>query len=319
MISHRHRCIYVKVPKCASTTVLDWFATHGGGRHSFRPWWYGGLLCERIPKVTQAMNLHPDYATFSFVRNPYERFVSVYRYHRLLAQEQSGAAGPHPADYGTFREFAELCRDVLEDFGPLWGTDAHAFFSANGDREYGPGRLKLRHLGSLVGHARRQTDFLPDCNAERLFGVARANGDPLSFLGRVENMDADFERMRRGLGLPRFVLGHRNVSAPGAGRDRLWACRYDQATRRLVEDIYAADLDFIGCGFDDGRDSVAVALPTRPAGSKRRLRRRGPRTWPARVSRWLWALEIRLEACIRSPAPLRRMLRPLKRLRGLPT
>ena len=37
MISHRHRCIYVKVPKCAGTSVLDWFVTHGGGRHSFRP------------------------------------------------------------------------------------------------------------------------------------------------------------------------------------------------------------------------------------------------------------------------------------------
>jgi hypothetical protein len=43
------------------------------------------------------------------------------------------------------------------------------------------------------------------------------------------------------------------------------------------------------------------------------------RIWLARVFRRLWALEIRLEEHIRASATLRRMLRPLKRLRGLPT
>ena len=36
VISHRHRCIYVKFPKCASTSVPEWFAAHGGGGPSFR-------------------------------------------------------------------------------------------------------------------------------------------------------------------------------------------------------------------------------------------------------------------------------------------
>ena len=153
MISHRRRCICVKVPKCAGTSVLDWLVTHGAGRHSFRPWWYGGLLSERIQGVTRALNLYPDYTTFSFVRNPYERFVSIYLYLRRLAKAQPGDAGAHPADYGTFREFAELCREVLADFGPLWGREARAFLRAHGDREYGPRRIRLRHLGFVSGHA----------------------------------------------------------------------------------------------------------------------------------------------------------------------
>ena len=90
MISHRHRCIYVKVPKCASTSVLDWFMTHGAGRPSFRPAWHGGPMSKRLPGTAQAMNLYPDYFTFTFVRNPYERFVSLWLHLRRVARERRG-------------------------------------------------------------------------------------------------------------------------------------------------------------------------------------------------------------------------------------
>ena len=66
MISHRHRCVYVKVPKCASTSVLAWFTAHGGGRPSFRPAWHGGPVSWQLPAVAHAMNLYPDYLTFSW-------------------------------------------------------------------------------------------------------------------------------------------------------------------------------------------------------------------------------------------------------------
>ena len=65
MISHRYKCIYVKVPKCASTTVPDWFSMHGKGHRIVKPWWYGGLLCEWVQAVARIMNLYPDYATLT--------------------------------------------------------------------------------------------------------------------------------------------------------------------------------------------------------------------------------------------------------------
>ena len=158
MISHRHRCIYVKVPKCASKSVLDWFTTYAGGRHSVKPYWRGGLLSERIQGVTRVMNLYSDYFTFTFVRNPYDRFVSLYLYLRRLARSQSLGAGDQPADYGSLREFAELCHEVLGDFRPRWGREARAFFRANAGREYGPKRIRLERLGFVTGHARPQVD-----------------------------------------------------------------------------------------------------------------------------------------------------------------
>ena len=310
MISHRYRCIYVKVPKCGSTTVLDWFVMHGKGRHSMKPYWYGGLLSDRIQAVTRIMNLYPDYATFSFVRNPYERFVSLYLYLSRLAQGQAGEARAHPPDYGTLREFAELCRDVLSDFGTLWGREARDFFRAHSEREYGPGRVRLRHLGFVTGHARPQTDFVPDCHRERLFGVPRVNGDPLSFIGTVENMEADFRRLGDRLGLPAIALFERNSRGTGIERGGEYRAYYDDATRRLVEDVYAADLEFTGCGFEDGRTMIAVAV-------RATTRRRRAGTLLARAWHHLRSLEIGVEARVLHHAKLRRILRPLGRLRGL--
>ncbi len=252
MISHRHRCIYVKVPKCASTSVLDWFMTHGGGRPSFRPAWHGGAMSRRLPGTAQAMNLYPDYFTFTFLRDPYERFVSLWLDLRRVARLRRRGAGAEPEGLATPGGFADLCADILADFGPCWGREAADAFREKRDRVYGPGRVRLGDLGWSADHLWPQTAFLPDCNPERLFGVARLDARPLDFIGSVGRMEADFARLGRLLGLPDAPLAHRNASgARDAQACGGYARYYDAATRRAVEALYAADLELTGCGFGD--------------------------------------------------------------------
>lgn len=317
MISHRYKCIYVKMPKCASSSLLWWFQEHGQGWNSFRPYWYGGLLALRIQGLARIINLYPDYATFAFVRNPYARFVSVYLHLRRIAEVRPGGLRGHPDDYGTLREFAELCHELLDDFRPRWGREARAFYEANAEREYGPRRLRLKQLGFVTGHALPQTDFLPDCHPRRLYGVRRVNDDPLSFIGRVEEIEEDFARLADMLALPDIPLPRRNSSGHD-GRDP-YADYYDDATRRLVEEIYAADFEFTGYGFQDGRTTVAVPAPGFPRMAAHPARDRNPATLPRRLWRRLCALEIRAETRIIRSARMRRLLRSLKKLRGLPT
>ena len=316
MISHRHRCLYVKVPKCASSSVLDWFAAHGGGRYSFRPAWHGGPMSKRLPAVAQAMNLYPDYFTFAFLRNPYERFVSLWLDLRRVARRRRGAGAE---GFATLREFAEFSAELLADLGPCWGRDAADAFRAKRGRAYGPGQVRLGDLGWSADHLWPQTAFVPDCNPARLFGVARANPAPLSFIGSVGRLDEDFARLGELLGLPRAPLPRRNAMGPGSGleRQRRYATYYDGATRRLVEALYAADLEFTGCGFDDGR--TAVAVPGRGTGRRRDVRppgRRPLRTLPARVWRELWSLEAGAEARLLRVAAALRVMRPLAAWRG---
>ena len=236
--------------------------------------------------------------------------------------QQRAAGRIVPPGYDSLAEFAQLCRDLLEDFGPLWGEQAGAFYRAHPERAYGPGRIPLKHLGFEIGHAQPQTDFLPDCNRRRLFGVARIDDAPLAFIGRVERMDADSRRLADRLGLPAAELPRRNASGfvTGAEGSRGYRAYFDQAARRLVEEIYAADLAFTGCRFGDRRMAsfpVVRTLPRRRA-DRGRAGLQTARRLLARLWFTLCSSEIRLEQSLRGCAPLRRILRPLKPLRGLP-
>ena len=309
MISHRHRCLYVKVPKCASTSVLAWFAAHGGGRPSFRPAWHGGPLSRRIPEVAHAMHLYPDYYRFTFVRDPFARFVSLWRDLRRVAALRRRGAGPEPAGLATLGGFAALCAELLADFGPCWGADAATAFRTKRACAYGPGGVRLGDLGWSADHLWPQAAFLPDCNPKRLFGVARLDARPLDFIGRVERIDEDFARLRRVLDLPDAPLPRHNES----GADACDAACYDRATRRRVEALYAADLALIAGGLGDGRG--APAWPGAPA-ARRPPERRPLRTLPARAWRALWSLEAGLEGRLLRRGALRHALRPLAARRG---
>ena len=305
--------MYVKMPKCASTAVLDWFLAHGAGRHSFRPSWYPGTMAHRIQSVARAMDLYPDYFTFTFVRNPYHRFLSTYRHATRLAVQRAPLIAGHPASYGSPREFAELCREVLADWRRLWGARASAFLRDNGGRRYGPLGIALRHLRFVVDHARPQVDFLPDCNPERLFGHPRGHARPLSFIGAVETMDADFRRVQETLGLPRLPLAIRNPSEPASGPH---GCRApDRGTCRLVEEIYAADFACTGYPTGAGAAAAPPSRSRRPLPVPRRTRRPPAATRARRGLFTLASLEIGLEARIIGTHTLCNLLAPLSRLR----
>ena len=318
MISHRHRCIYIKVPKCASTSVLEWFAAHGGGRPSFRPAWHGGPMAGRLPGTARAMNLYPDYLTFTFLRNPYERFVSLWLDLRRVARERRGG-GEEPAGLASLGGFAELAAEILADFGPCWGRDAAAAFRARRGRAYGPGGVRLGDLGWSADHLWPQTAFLPDCNPARLFGVARMRAAPLDFIGSVGRIDQDFARLAALLDLPGAPLPrHRDSGAgSGAARARRYAAHYDAAARRLVEELYASDLAFTGCGFDDGRTEMAVpARAGMPPVRRAAPARRPLATLPARAWRELWSCAAGVEARLVRLPVVWRAVRPLALRRG---
>lgn len=316
MISHRYRCIYVKVPKCASDSLAEWLLVHARGRPTHHHAGYCGTLQERIPSVARALELWPGYPSFAFMRNPYRRFVSGYLHAGRLARQKIRGnrlqrAAARPPGFGTMREYGELCAQLLAETRGLWGPEALRFRRANAERRYGPLGIPLRRLRFVSGHARPQVDYLPDCNPERLFGVRRRRAAPLSYIGAVETLDKDFERLRELFGLPSAPLPRSNVSSRAA--KALEGLRRDAAARRLVERLYAEDFRFAGypVGDVDGRAAGLPHVAPRVAADTRI----SAADFVLRAPFLLVSAEIALEARLRRVGTLRPVLAPLARWR----
>ena len=81
MISHKHKFIYVRVAKTASSTIRGYLEDHVDGMGKAKGWtenvhhiplWY---YKENIP-----IEEFESYFKFTFVRNPWDRLVSAYQY-----------------------------------------------------------------------------------------------------------------------------------------------------------------------------------------------------------------------------------------------
>lgn len=72
MIDHRYRCVFVHQRKCAGTSII-----HSFGKTLDMPDWHlgnDGVLGQDWPRVPA------DYFKFTVVRNPWDRFVSGWKY-----------------------------------------------------------------------------------------------------------------------------------------------------------------------------------------------------------------------------------------------
>ena len=103
-ISHRHRCIFIHIPKNAGTSIRQALGLVGGGH---RPWRYHA---NTQPQVWR------QYISFAVVRNPWDRVVSAYQHAKMQTSHwHAGQSIAHP-DYQlladkSFEEcLAILCR-----------------------------------------------------------------------------------------------------------------------------------------------------------------------------------------------------------------
>jgi hypothetical protein len=116
MISHRHRCIFVHVPKTGGKSVLAAFGLPEFGRDYTR----------RLPHIGRPFGHHPvavyrdgtaGYFSFAFVRNPWDRLVSAFFY------LHAGGANAEDADFrdrhlsrfaGRFDRFLDGLPDLID-------------------------------------------------------------------------------------------------------------------------------------------------------------------------------------------------------------
>ncbi len=247
LISYKYRCIYIRVPKVASSSIASYF--QGFLRwHTVSAYLGPSYVGDRRPPY---INMFPTYFTFAFVRNPFDRFVSSWL-HRFDPNRE--IYKDNPMCNHSLREYAELTKDLLIN---------SSLASIRLDKEMGPHRVPLCDLGYERLHLMSQKAMVLDYNPIYYSGFKRYTSTPCSFIGRYENLERDFSYLLDILGVPNHNLTKRNVSLSrrvGSG-SRHYSDYYDKPTRRLIEEIYADDLEVLGYDFEEaGKASVLNPL-----------------------------------------------------------
>ena len=176
MISHKHKCIFLHIPKAAGTSIERFLR----GTDPEIP--------EKTPRqrgFSRFLNDHPDYYVFSFVRNPYDRFASAWKWGQLKLEKEGNLPFYSKDRPVSFEEYVLLVTDFnyRKDNQGLWSEYD----------EY---------------HTLPQFEFFPNLNGGHYF-TDKINPDfTCDFVGRFENINEDFNKVCSSIGTKELKLPH---------------------------------------------------------------------------------------------------------------
>ncbi len=239
MISHKHKCIFVHIPKNAGQSIehvfLDQFNLTWETRAPLL------LSSNNNPRLgpPRLAHLHAadyvkfhyisedlfgDYFKFSFVRNPWDRIVSIYKY----------------SQYSLFIDFKTFLKNIF--LNRIW---------ANQYWFVGP-----------------QSDFICDSSGKSM----------MDFVGRFESLQSDFDKVCHQINLGNIVLPHinksshdlksMNVNVKRLLKHFIWKYYskwkfprhknfqeyYDSETKEIVFELYRKDIDIFEYTFNAALD-----------------------------------------------------------------
>ncbi len=224
MVSHKHKCIFIHIPKCAGTsieTALGHFDKHtgrGGQDHRTirmieKPIFQLDTFKDKENimevlrrtrdffkeaenpenKVGVTAEQYKSYFKFTFVRNPWDRAFSWYK---------------------------NVKRDEIHQ-------------KSLGLNEMIPFKEFLKRFAGK-GMLRPQTYWLKNFNGNI----------ELDFIGRFEHLEEDFREVAKRLNMPLLTLPHKIKGSSTDFRDY-----YDDESIRIVRKVYKEEIELFGYSF----------------------------------------------------------------------
>ncbi len=223
MISHRYRCLFIHIPKCAGTSiehVLGHFDGHEGragqDHRSIR------MVCQPGPKISEIFQ-HENFK--DFIR----RIREQYRKH---ANPENGVM-PSEDEYNSYYKFT-IVRNPVER---AYSWYKNALRDPIHQKNYGidPNDSFDQFMRKFAGKGflRPQTYWLKDYSG----------AIPMDFIGKFENLSKDYEFICKKLGIKDFHLPHKIEGQTSKEK------KIEDRTIEFINQFYAEDFEVFGYSY----------------------------------------------------------------------
>ena len=211
MISHKHKFIFVHIPKTGGTSIEKVF-------HPKTPigsdgaWHYPSADKHYTLKmIEKKYPISSDYFKFSFVRNPWDMTISQYHFM-----------------WKSCNRWPVQWRDKHKIFSELSFKEwlLHPFFQSPCIRS-----VNIATRGGTAGTL-----------LEWVTGVETN----IDFIGKFETLQADFNTVCDKIGIPQRQLPHCNKT-----NHKHYTEYYDDETREIVAEKYAKDIEYFDYEFGE--------------------------------------------------------------------
>lgn len=206
-VSHRYGVIFIHIPKNAGTSVAQALDLKESSHHTAR----------QIKKICPEE--FDRFFKFSFVRNPWDRFLSLYNYARLDESAYHSSIRPEKALYGKHRDYDLLRSASLQEC---------ALYLVEG---------KLQHDEGW-NHWMPQAQWITNDDGKLI----------VDYVGRFESIEKDFEVVSKKVGLKRRIP-IKNSSSKRKREEKSYREYFDAETQKIIHEYYKIDIELFGYDF----------------------------------------------------------------------
>jgi hypothetical protein len=234
ILSHTHKFIFLCNGKTGTSSIESVLQPYQEGEE-FEVGIDGLYTPKHVPPATLRSQLGPkiwdDYFTFTFVRNPWDWFVSQYFWNHDPDPISKKKLVREPI--ATFREYQKKQNEQsrLKTLERFTDRDIHATY-----------KLLRRYRGIYEADSLFQYNYVYSAGGKKL----------IDFVGRFERITDDFQQIAERIGID-VHLPHWNATA-----HRSYQSYYTDETSRLIHDLYEIDIDAFGYTFSGSDSSPAT-------------------------------------------------------------
>lgn len=219
MISHKYRTIFLHVPKTGGTTIENCL-------RSLDP-----NIPDQIPRkrgFTKILNDYKDYYVFTFVRNPYDRLISAWRWGEQMFKK-------HKDDLPFFNKIKSVS---FPEYVRMITDDEYRYDNILNWSEYDQYHTIPQHC------------FIPDLNDFNYFGDNIRPDFCTDFIGSQESFNFDIKRVLCDILEDSDLIEDVRIGHRFKSNKKECDAVYTEELKNLVYDFYKKDFDYFGYGKD---------------------------------------------------------------------